>query len=158
MTMIGMVRSAKKGGLRKLVFVLVAAMSILGLFPNLGSASVVPADEASKAASLRDANLAKVRVMLERKEVAAKLADYGLTPAEVSSRLDNLTDQQATELAARIDQLNAGGDSALGLLISLAVLVILVLLILWLLKKDVTMKNKRLANDINKYNLQPATN
>jgi hypothetical protein len=145
MSLITMVRSAKHGRLRKLVYVLVATMAIIGVIPQIGNASTIPADEASQLAAMRQDNLAKIRVTLERQEVAAKLADYGLTPAEVSARLDQVSDQQASEIAAQIDQMNAGGD-AVGLLISIALLVILILVILWLLgRKDADLKMHKLT-------------
>ena len=147
MTLRGMIRSAKYGRLRKVVFLLVATMAILGVIPQIGNASTIPADESSQAAQMRQDNLVKIRTTLERKEVAAKLADYGLTPAEVESRLDQLTDQQATEIAAQIDQMNAGGEDALGLLIGIALLVILILVILYLLRdRNFDLKQKHLSH------------
>jgi len=131
MLMRDILKSIKGGELRKILYTLILAMGIIGVLPNTGGAAMIPADEASSAA-LRAENVAKIQALLERKEVATRLADYGLTPQEVSSRLDRLSDQQVTEIAAQIDKINAGGD-AVGLLISLALLVLLVLLILHLL-------------------------
>jgi hypothetical protein len=128
-----MARSAQRGELRKVLDVLIIAMGILGVVPNLGNAAVIPADETQNAASLRQANLASVRLALEKKEVAAKLADYGLNSKEVSSRLDRLSDQQINELAVQSDKINQGGD-AVGLLISVVVLILLILLVLYLIK------------------------
>ncbi len=132
MLMKQILRSVRYGQLRKVAFALIFAVTIIGVLPRVGTASMIPADEAIEAASMKGENVAKIQAMLERKEIAAKLSDYGLTPAEVSSRLDELTDAQAAEIAGQIDQVNAGGD-AVGLLISIAVLVLLVLLILWIL-------------------------
>ena len=132
MLMRQIIRSVRFGELRKVAFALIFAVTIIGVLPRVGSASMIPADEAIEAASMRGENVAKIQAMLERKEIAAKLSDYGLTPAEVSSRLDELSDAQAAEIAAEIDKVNAGGD-VVGLLISVAVLVLLVLLILWIL-------------------------
>jgi hypothetical protein len=131
MLMRTMLKSIRNGGLRQVVFTLVGALMIIGLLPNTGGAAVIPAAEADAHAA-RVQNLAKIQATLEKKEIAARLADYGLTPEEVSSRLDRLTDQQAAEIAGQIDQINAGGD-AVGLLISLALLALLVLVILYLL-------------------------
>jgi len=132
MLMREIVRSVKRGELRRLVYVLIAAVSILGVLPRVSFAGMVPASEVDQ--SLRADNLAKVRAALERKEVAAKLADYGLTSEEVSVRLDQLTDEQAAELAAQVDKINAGGD-AVGLVLGILLIVLVVLLILWLLGK-----------------------
>ncbi len=121
--------SIKGGRMRKVMFAVIAAMAIIGMLPDVSNAGMVTADKADKNMELRQANLASVRTALERKEVAARLADYGLTPEEVSSRLDQLSDQQIAELAAHSDKINAGGD-ALGLILTLLIIAILVLLIL----------------------------
>jgi outer membrane protein OmpA-like peptidoglycan-associated protein len=108
MTMIAMVKSAQSGKLRKLVFTLVVSVGLMGLLPNLGRAGQVPAAEAGKSET-RAEDLAQIRAVLERKEVAARLLDYGLTPAEAATRLDQLNDEQISELAAQLDQINPGG-------------------------------------------------
>ena len=123
-------KSIQRGELRKVLFVLIGAMFIIGMIPNTGNAAVIPAGDADREA--RAENTAKIQAMLERKEVAARLTDYGLTPQEVSGRLDRLSDLQVAEIAGQIDRINAGGDTV-GLLVSLALLVLLVLLILHLL-------------------------
>jgi hypothetical protein len=138
-----MVRSTQRGELRKVLYVLILAMGILGVVPNLGNAAVIPADETQNAASLRQANLASVRLALEKKEVAAKLADYGLNSKEVSSRLDRLSDQQINELAVQTDKINQGGDGV-GLLISLVVLILVILLVLYLLGYNVHLPKGKL--------------
>lgn len=127
-----MTRSIKRGELRRVLYMLIAAMCVIGVIPNLGDAAVITADQAGRDTAMRAENVAKIKATLERKEIAARLSDYGLTPEEVSSRLDRLTDQQAAEIAAQIDRINAGGDT-LGVLISIALLALLVLLILHLL-------------------------
>lgn len=131
MLMRNIIRSIRGGGLRKVIYVLVLAMGIIGVLPDTGGAVVIPADEAGSSA-LRAQNVEKIRATLERKEIAARLMDYGLTPEEVSSRLDSLTDGQVAEIATRIDKINAGGD-IFGSLITIALLVLLVLVILHLL-------------------------
>lgn len=131
MLMRTIVKSVKVGELRKVLYLLILAMGIIGVIPNTGGAAIIPADEAG-AMDLRAQNVDKIKAMLERKEIAVRLGDYGLTPDEVSSRLDRLSDDQVAEIAGQIDKINAGGD-AVGLLIGIALLVLLVLIILHLL-------------------------
>jgi len=132
MLMRTLVDSAKRGELRKVLFVLVAAVAILGMIPDTGDAAVIPADETSRSADLRAENLAKVQAFLERKEVAARLSDYGLTSEEVSARLSGLSDQQVAEVASQVDRINAGGD-ALGIILTVLLIGLVVLVILHLL-------------------------
>jgi hypothetical protein len=74
-----------------------------------------------------DAALDRERVMtlLERAEVRAQLAARGVSPEEVKARVAALSDDEAAELAARVDSLPAGGIGILGA----ALIVFLVLLL-----------------------------
>jgi hypothetical protein len=159
MLMRQMVRSAKHGSLRKLVFVLAAAITILGVLPRVSTAGMIPADEAVKNSSLRGQNIAKIQSFLEKKEIAARLADNGLTQEEISLRVNELNDQQASEIAAQLNQMDAGGD-AVGLLVSILVLILVILLILWLIgyinPDDFTTKLKKLNADYKAQNPAPA--
>lgn len=126
-------KSVRFGGLRNVSFALIVALGLIGMVPRTGLAGVIPADESAANSALRAENIVKIQTALERKEIAAKLSDYGLTPNEVSARVDKLSDEQVTELASQVDQINAGGDGE-GLLISIIVLVLVVALVIWLLR------------------------
>lgn len=63
-----------------------------------------------------------------RERVASLLERYGVNPAEVRARVAALSDDEAAELASRIDQLPAGGDGA-GALVGALLLVFVILLI-----------------------------
>ena len=140
------VRSTQTGSLRKVAFTLIMAMTIIGVLPNGSIAGVISADEAGQPTLTRADGEATIRATLERKEIAARLSDYGLTPMEVSSRLDKLSDDQVAEISARIDKINEGGD-IVGSLVSLALLVLLVLLVLHLLGYiDLTPKKVKAGN------------
>ena len=67
----------------------------------------------------------RIARILNRTDVQAQLQAYGVSAAEVKARVAALTDPEAAELAARIDQLPAGGVSILGA----ALIVFLVLLL-----------------------------
>jgi hypothetical protein len=67
----------------------------------------------------------RISVLLERAEVQAALAAYGVSPAEARSRVVAMTDAEVEELAARIDELPAGGIGIIGA----ALVVFLVLLL-----------------------------
>ena len=62
---------------------------------------------------------------LNRDDVQAQLLARGVDPAQVQARVDNLTDEEMQTLATNMDQLPAGGDSFVGAL----VFIFLVLLI-----------------------------
>jgi hypothetical protein len=70
----------------------------------------------------------KVRAFLDRGDVQAALTAKGIKPAEAKARVDSLSDAEVKKIAAKIDQLPAGGD-ALGFLVVAALVFFLVLLI-----------------------------
>jgi hypothetical protein len=67
----------------------------------------------------------RIAQSLDRTDVRAQLQAYGVSAAEVKARVAALTDAEAAELAARIDELPAGGVSVLG-----AVLIVFLVLLL----------------------------
>jgi hypothetical protein len=72
---------------------------------------------------------ARIRAALERKDVRAKLVSLGVDPAEVRQRVNALTDGEARQLAASLDQLPAGADFGAGAVVGAVVFIFLVLLI-----------------------------
>ena len=54
--------------------------------------------------------LQKIDTFLSETAVVAQLAKLGLTPAQAQARLAKLNDAQLAQLAACVDQLQAGGD------------------------------------------------
>jgi hypothetical protein len=83
------------------------------------------------AAVAAEAPGSRVRVSdwLNRAEVRAALAAYGVSQEEVQGRVAALSDDEAAALAGRLDSLPAGGDAGLGAVVGAAVLVFLVLLL-----------------------------
>jgi Family of unknown function (DUF6627) len=79
----------------------------------------------------REALLQKVQSVLESKLVAQRLSDFGLTAAEIKTRLGQLSDQQLHEVATQLDAIQPGGD-ALGTVVVLLVIAILVVVLLQL--------------------------
>ncbi|MEK6538157.1 MAG: PA2779 family protein, partial [Nitrospirota bacterium] len=68
------------------------------------------------------------------------LSDFGLTADEISSRLNSFSSDQLHKIATHIDQVDAGGDSALGVIITLLVIAILVIVVLQLMGRQVIIK------------------
>lgn len=61
---------------------------------------------------------------LNRDDVQARLVARGVDPAQVQTRLESLTDEEVQTLAAKMDQLPAGGDG-LGILVFLFVVLLI---------------------------------
>lgn len=56
----------------------------------------------------------RIAAVLEREEVLARLATYGVDPAEAKARVAALSDDEATRLAAEMDALPAGAGGGGG--------------------------------------------
>ena len=109
-------------------------------FRNLLSASLIvciaglgvplPAQAGMIATEQAAASAARARLagLLERADLQAKLAAYGVKASDVKARVAALSDDEAAQLAAQIDNAPAGGDAA-GALIGAALIVFLVLLL-----------------------------
>jgi hypothetical protein len=61
-------------------------------------------------AVLAGAERERLAGLLERGEVQARLQALGVDPADARARVEALTDAEAAQLAAQMDQLPAGGD------------------------------------------------
>jgi len=70
-------------------------------------------------------SIERIAGVLERADVRSQLQAHGVNPADVQARVAALTDEEAADLAARIDSLPAGGISILG-----AILVVFIVLLI----------------------------
>ena len=103
---------------------LIAALllvSVLGVSLPLPAYAASISTDAALALSERE----RILSVLDRAEVRAQLAARGVSPSDVKARVAALTDEEAAELASRMDELPAGGIDILGAI----VLVFLVLLL-----------------------------
>jgi hypothetical protein len=62
--------------------------------------------------------------LLERDEVQRQLEAMGVDPADAQARVAALTDDQARDLAARFDELPAGGVDVLGVIFTVAIVLL----------------------------------
>ena len=67
--------------------------------------------------------------LLTREDVKAALIAHGIEPLEAKARVNSLSDAEVIKIADQIEQLPAGGDSFLGVVLAIAILVFLVLVI-----------------------------
>jgi hypothetical protein len=67
--------------------------------------------------------------LLAREDVRAALIARGIDPLEAKARVDSLSDAEVIAIADQIEQLPAGGDSILAVVLAIAILVFLVLVI-----------------------------
>lgn len=119
-----------------LILYLCAALVVTGAisaFPVAGWAAFVPSDAALSAPGFdREADMAQLQTYLERKVVAQRLADWGLGPQDIASRIGQLSDAQIHQAVVQLDSVQPGGDSGLGVIVALLVIAILVVVLLQL--------------------------
>jgi len=87
----------------------------------------------------KEAEIDKVKKVLEMQIVADKLQAYGLSVEEVKAKLSSMSDEQIQVVAQASDRVLAGGDGA-GFVIAVLVIIILVIVILKLLDKRIIIK------------------
>ena len=107
---------------RILAATLIVSLTGAGLPAQAG---MLPTDTALKQTSSARERIASA---LERRDVRTQLEALGVNPADVSARVAALSDDEAAQLATRIDQLPAGGDGV-GAVVGALVLIFIVLLI-----------------------------
>lgn len=96
-------------------FVIVAFLW-LGIQLPAAHAGIVGTDAIVTAAQAQQDRI-HIRNLLERKDVQDQLMVHGVTAEQAQSRVDSLTDAEAHALAGQLDTLPAGGDSALGVIV-----------------------------------------
>jgi len=117
-----------------IVWVLVVSTMSVTFEARESSAALLPSMAGMDLETLgpdREGSMKRIQSVLESKVIVQRLADFGLTPAEITSRLNQLSDQQVHEIATQLDALQPGGD-VLGTIVVLLVITILVVVLLQL--------------------------
>jgi len=91
------------------------------------AAAMVSTARVVEASTQSDAR-AKVHAFIARADVQEVMTSWGVSPEEASARVSALTDQEVSELAARIDTMPAGGN-VVGIVVGAILFVFLVLLL-----------------------------
>jgi hypothetical protein len=102
---------------------------IFAIFPPQSQGALMESRLAGgELASQRAEQIDTIRQALETEVVAQRLADFGLSQAEVLAKLPTFTDDQLHQLAGLSDTLAEGG--VLGAIFAILVIVLLVVVIL----------------------------
>ena len=106
--------------LRRLVAgLLIVSIAGIGV-PLPAHAGIVSTD-----AAFASAERGRIASMLERADVRAQLEAYGVRAADVKARVAALTDEEAAQLAGKLDSLPAGGDGIIGALLLIFVVLLI---------------------------------
>ena len=99
-------------------------VSVAGTFISFPAQAAIVATDSVATSAAAAADRARIAQALARDDVRAELQARGVNPADVQARVDALSDDEAAQLAQKIDTLPAGGD-----VLGLIVFVFIVLLI-----------------------------
>jgi hypothetical protein len=104
----------------------ITAACFLGLgLHTTASAGVIGTPEYLSATD-RAGQIARIEATLSRADVQAQLVALGVDPADATQRIASLSDAELTLMTEKLDQLPAGGDSFLGV-IGIVFIVLLIL-------------------------------
>ena len=121
---------------KSLTWYLVFAIFIISIVPHAEGA-FIPSQAISLSDAQRQSDLGKIRSFLETKLVSQRLQDLGFSTDEIKERLAYLSDQQLHKYAQQLDDLKAGGDSGVGIVIGVLLIILLVIVILHLTGRKV---------------------
>jgi hypothetical protein len=110
---------------------LIFAMFLIGIAPKV-DAGFAPSELIAMSQTDRNADLEKIRQVLEMKMVGERLKQLGFTQAEIQTRLNSISDQQLHKFALQLDDLRVGGDGGAGLAIVVLLILVLFLMIMML--------------------------
>ncbi len=114
---------------RWLIWLVIAWSVAIASAPHLGDAAPLPPARGGGAAG----DLDDVRALLEHRLVRSQLAALGVSESEAAALWQRLTPAERGELAARADELRAGGDPvaagvAIAIIVAMAVILVLELI------------------------------
>ncbi len=67
----------------------------------------------------------RLRDVFNRDDIKAQLLARGVDPSQAQARIDSLSDQEVQSLSGKLDQLPAGGDSFLGALVFIFIVLLI---------------------------------
>ena len=108
---------------RFLAYPLILAFLSVGLLSQTAAAGIVGTD--TVLIEQASAERSEIIGFMEREDVERKLVEYGVSPEEAKARVASLTDEEALDLAQRIDDLPAGASSTVALLLVLIIVILL---------------------------------
>ena len=106
---------------------MVAVMVVFGFVPRVEASFI--ASQTSQGSQNRTEDLGAIQKSLEMKMVSDTLEKFGLTKAEVKSRLDGMTDAQIHQLATNLDEVRVGGGFFEVIIFLLVIAILFVVLV-----------------------------
>lgn len=109
---------------RPVSHLVVLSLLALNLYLPAAHAGMIGTEAVVSAAHAQQ-NRERLHNALNRDDVQAQLLARGVDPAQVQARVDSLTDEEMQTLATNMDQLPAGGDSLIGALVFIFIVLLI---------------------------------
>ncbi|MFP5504636.1 MAG: PA2779 family protein [Gammaproteobacteria bacterium] len=109
---------------RRISPVVLAAFGMMTLYIPAAQAGMISPSAYAQQAPDAGAQRQQVQQFLEREDVRAQLVELGVNPADAQARVERMSDQEVATVAARMQELPAGGG-----IVGAIVLIFLVLLL-----------------------------
>ena len=127
---------------RPVCLLLIVAMASLSLPRDAARAAMVSTETVIGGTAQGESDRDRIRTFLQREEIGARLEAYGVEQHEALARVDGLTDREVARIAARLDELPAGGDlenvlKGMGNVLLFGLILLAILGVVWLVKKIV---------------------
>lgn len=106
----------KQNMFRAVSFMLAAALVVGTAVPVAPAYAGMIGTETAVAIEQGDMDRAAIQAVLEREDVRAQLVAHGVSIADAEARVAALSDAEARQLSAQIDQMPAGAASAWAIL------------------------------------------
>lgn len=104
----------------------VVMLSMLAMGLPMQSAFAVMVDTNQTVAhEMASQDRAKINAFLDRADVVAQLQKRGVTSDQAKARVYAMTDVEAHNIAGKLDQLPAGGDGVLGVLLTVFIVLLI---------------------------------
>jgi hypothetical protein len=103
--------------------VVILSMLAMGLPLQSAFAGMVETDQ-TVSHELAEQDRARIKAFIDREDVLAQLQQQGVTAGDAKARVNALTDEEAHNIAGKLDQLPAGGD-ILGLLFTVFIILLI---------------------------------
>ncbi len=110
---------------RSITLCLIFSFFLVAIIPQNSHAYIAAAEEVT---STRQADEATVQRILESKAVSERLASFGLTAAEVDSKVKRLSNSELHSFASNLESVSPGQGA--GAVIAVLVIVILIFVLL----------------------------
>ncbi len=110
---------------RRIAPFVLGTFGFVSLYTPMAQAGMISTPDYVEHSAAADAQRQQVQDFLQRDDVRERLSSMGVDPAAAQARVDSLTDQEVATINQRLDALPAGGDSLIGALVFIFVVLLI---------------------------------